>query len=107
MPLMEGFFFLSWQAQAENVNLLYSCHLRVSNEEDDIAQTGAPKQVKLVTPGVRFMIFRLCVTSFHWPKPTATVKLCSRQLLLQLEWVLLDIIIGTPRLTCQAVIVEL
>lgn len=62
--------FKSCQAQAKNVKLLCSCHLRVSNEEDD---TAAPKQVMLLTLGVNFMIFLRSVTCFHWPKLTVTV----------------------------------
>lgn len=84
-PRMQEVVSESWQARAENVKLLCSCHPRVHNEEDDIAQTRALKKEMLVTRGVSFMNFLPSVTSWCWPKATATVKLCSCQLLLWFE----------------------
>lgn len=105
--LLAGGHRESWQAQAENVKLLYSCHLRVSNEKDDIAQTGAPKQVMLVTGGQLHDFSIMC----H-PLPLAETNCHCQRISLPITapvWVSIvtDIIIRMPRPACQAVIVVL
>lgn len=90
----------SWQARAGNVKLLYSCHLGLGNEKDDIApsvgsQTGDARYGRSAS----WFSYRV---SFRWPKPSAAAKVCPRQLLLGPDWVLSDVIIRTPRPACQA-----
>lgn len=83
MPFAGG-HFESWQAQAGNVKLLYSCHLRVSNEQGKIAQvpqTGDASHME-----GQLHDFSSSVSPPSPDKTAATVKPCAHQLLLQLEY---------------------